>query len=120
MIDTTVQMHQAIIVFVSASLVIFTIIAIFLIKLLIELSHLTQAAQKTIIILNEELEPTIVELQTALKNINAVATSADEKVEVLKNNIASVIDPISETFLKFKLNILKGISQGIKLFKKDK
>ncbi|HIZ28354.1 MAG TPA: DUF948 domain-containing protein [Candidatus Adamsella sp.] len=120
MIDTAMQMHQAITVFVGASLIIITIVAVFLIKLLIELSHLTQAAQKTVIILNEELEPTIVELQTALKNINAVATSADEKVEVLKNNIASVIDPISETFLKLKLNVLKGISQGLKLFKKDK
>jgi predicted PurR-regulated permease PerM len=119
MSGTSIQMQQAIMFFAYSSSVILIITGVFLIKLLIELSSLAQSLQKTSFILNEELEPTIAELQTALKNINAVATSADEKVEVLKNNISSVINPLSETFMTVKLNVLKAIAQGIKLFQKE-
>ena len=74
MIDTAMQMHQAITVFVGASLIIITIVAVFFIKISIELFHLTQAAQKTGFIFNEKLGTTLVELQTPLKKIKTETT----------------------------------------------
>lgn len=116
--EIPVLLQQSLIFFTYTTSVVLIILAIFFIKLLIELSNLTQVFQKIATIVDNELEPTLKELQTALKNVNAVATSADEKVEAIKNNVNAVITPLQSGFAKFKLNLLKGVAEGIKMFQK--
>lgn len=116
--DLSPFLQQALIFSIYTTTIVFVVIGVFLVKLLIELSTLSKTSRNAVEMLNKELEPTIIELQTAIKNVNTIASTADEKVEALKNNVSSIIDPLQSNFAKIKLTVLKGIAQGINLFLK--
>lgn len=116
--DLSPFLQQALIFSIYTTTIVFVVIGVFLVKLLIELTLLSKTSQGAVEMLQKELEPTIAELQTAIKNVNTIATTADEKVEELKNNMNSIINPLQSSFSKIKLTLLKGIAQGINLFLK--
>jgi uncharacterized protein YoxC len=116
--DLSPLLQQSLIFFAYTTTIILVVICVFLVKLLIELSQLTKTSQEVATLVKEELEPTISELQKALKNVNAIASTADEKVEALKNNVSSIINPLQSNLANFKLKILTSLSKGIDLFLK--
>ncbi len=116
--DLTPFLQQALIFSIYTTTIVFVVIGVFLVKLLIELTTLSKTSQSAVEMLQKELEPTITELQTAIKNVNTIASTADEKVEALKNNVSSIINPLQSNFAKFKLTLLKGLAQGINIFLK--
>lgn len=111
-------LEQSIIFFSYTTTIILVVITVFVVKLLVELSRLTQTSQKVIEMFGQEIEPTILELQKALKNVNTIASTADEKVEALKNNVDAIIKPLQSNLAKFKLGFLQTIAKGLNLFLK--
>ena len=111
-------LEQSLIFFTYTTTIILVVLSVFWVKLLIELSLLTKTSQKVVETFGKEIEPTILELQTALKNVNTIASTADEKVEHLKNNVNAIFNPLQSNFAKFKLTFLKAIAQGLNLFLK--
>jgi len=109
-------LQQSLIFFTYTTTIILVVISVFLVKLLIEISSLTQTSQKVVEMFGQEIKPTILELQEALKNVNTIATTADEKVEALKHNVSAILNPLQSKFAKYKLSFLKAIAKGLDLF----
>lgn len=116
--DLSPFLQQALIFSIYTTTIVLVIVAVFLVKLLIELTILTKTSQSAVEMIQKELTPTISEFQTAIKNVNTIASTADEKVEALKNNVNSMINPLQSGFVKFRLTVLKGIAQGINMILK--
>ncbi len=88
--------------------IIIIVVAVFLIKLLIDLSALAKNLNKTSILLNDELKPTLTELKQTLASINSIVKSTDKNVDNFKS-------AVERTFGKTKLiseSILGGIIKG--------
>ena len=73
--DLSPFLDQALIFFAYTTTVVVVVVSVFLIKLLIELSELAKISQKVAYMLKNEFEPTVIELQKALKTINSVCLS---------------------------------------------
>lgn len=116
--DLSPFLQQALIFSIYTTTIVVVVIGVFLAKLLIELTTLSKTSKSAVEMLQKELEPTIAELQTAIKNVNTIASTADEKVEAFRNNVNSIINPLQSGVAKFKLTFLKGIAKGINLFLK--
>lgn len=118
--DLSPFLDQALIFFAYTTTVVVVVVSVFLIKLLIELSELAKISQKVAYMLKNEFEPTVIELQKALRTINSVAGNADKKVENIKQNLSSIINPLNANIDKFKVKFLQGLNKGINwVLKKD-
>lgn len=105
--------------------IILIIVGGFLIKLLIDLSKLTKNVDSTTTIVKSEIEPTLQELNKALKSINSIAQNADKQVNSLAKLFEDVLGASALLFTKAKNisgGLLKGVVKGlvttIKLFLK--
>ena len=88
----------------------------FLVKLLIDLSTLTKNVDETTTIVKSELEPTLQELNTALKSINSIAQNADKQVHSLSKTFENVLGASAGIFSKAKDlsgGLVKGITKGL-------
>ena len=72
------------------TLIILIVIAVFLVKLLIDLSTLIKNVNQTSIMLNTELKPTLDELQATLQSINSIIKNTD-------NNMINIKDAVENT-----------------------
>jgi len=97
----------------------------FLIKLLIDLSKLTKNVDETTTIVKSEIEPTLQELNTALKSINSIAQNADKQVNSLAKLFEDVLGASAVMFTRAKnlsggllKGVIKGLATIIKLFLK--
>lgn len=111
--DLSPFLTQALIFFAYTTTVVLVVVSVFLIKLLIELSELTKISKKVAYMFKNELEPTLIELQKALKTVNSVAGSADKKVETIKQNLNSIINPLNANIDRFKVRFLQGLNRGL-------
>lgn len=105
--------------------IIIVVVSGFLIKLLIDLSKLTKNVDETTTIVKTEIEPTLRELNNALKSINSIAQNADKQVDSLGKFLETAIGAGAIAFTRAKKlsgGLLKGLVQGlatvIKLFLK--
>lgn len=103
----------------------FVLVSGFLIKLLVDLSRLTKNVDETTSIVKAEIEPTLKELNNALKSINSIAQNADKQVDSLAKLFENVMGASALAFTRAKKlsgGLLKGAVQGlvtvIKLFYK--
>lgn len=96
--------------------VMFIIVGGFLIKLLADLSKLTTNLNETTSIVKSELEPTLHEINNALKSINSIAQNADKQVDSLSKLFENILDASALTFNRAKKlsgGLIKGLVQGI-------
>lgn len=105
--------------------IIIVVVSGFLIKLLIDLSKLTKNIDETTTVVKTEIEPTLRELNNALKSINSIAQNADKQVDSLGKFLETAIGAGAIAFTRAKKlsgGLLKGFVQGlatiIKLFLK--
>ncbi len=112
---------------VSFSILMFTtvvclvVLTVFVCKLVISVTKLSDNANIIATSVQQEIEPTLKELKEAAKSINSIANSADEKFTNSKANIASLIGLstcLGGKIKGFTQGILKGVSFGLGLFKK--
>lgn len=96
--------------------IIFTVICIFLVKLLIDLSKLTKNIDETTTIVKSEIKPTMDEFNNALKSINSIAQTADKQVDSLSKLFESIMGVSTLAYTRAKKlsgGLVKGIVQGL-------
>ena len=96
-------------------------LTIFVCKLLISMTRLSDNANIVATKVQQEIEPTLKELKEAAKSINSIANSADAKFQNSKLGLASIIGAtacLGGKLKSFSQGIMKGLSFGMGLFKK--
>lgn len=120
-----IVLNQGLTFLAIATGVIFLVVGGFLIKLLIDLSKLTKNLDETTTIVKSEVEPTLQELNKALKSINSIAQNADKQVDSLSKFFENALGAGAVAFTRAKQmssgvikNIVKGLVTLFKLFLK--
>jgi len=93
-----------------------TLVSIFLIKLLTDLSKLTKNVDETTTIVKAEIKPTLDEFNNALKSINSIAQTADKQVDSLSKLLENIMGVSTVAYTKAKKlsgGLVKGLVQGI-------
>ncbi len=115
-----IALNQGLTFLAWATGIVVIVVAGFLIKLLIDLSALAKNLNQTSILLNDELKPTLKELNSTLGSINAIVKSTDKNVDNFKT-------AVERTFGKTKLlsesifgGIIKGFTTVYSMFAKSK
>jgi|GEM_PF-1403904 len=108
-------------VLMYTSAVVILVVGIFLVRLLIDLSKLSNTAKNAGEVIQNELEPTLKELQQTAKSINSIVHSADSQIEGVKKAFVGAADATRNVGHKMGgifAGLAKGLALGIKLFKK--
>ena len=115
------MVNTSIIILLLTTTACIVVLSVFVVKLVISVTKLSDNANTIATSVSKEIEPTLQELKEAAKSINSIANNADTKFQNAKTGIASAIG-LSACFggkLKdFIQGISKGISFGMKMFKK--
>ncbi len=109
------------IILIWVSVVSIILITIFLIKLLYDLSDLTKSMTKGSEMLQNEIEPTLKELNEAVASLNKVSGIAKEHVERIQKTIHNITNGMSAVGGKIQglfSGLSNGIQFGLKLFRK--
>lgn len=96
--------------------IIVVIVGGFLAKLVFDFSKLTKNLDETTSIVKSELEPTLQEVNNALKSINSIAQNADKQVDSLSKVVENVLGVSAVAFARAKKlsgGIVKGLLQGL-------
>lgn len=120
-----VILHHGLTFLAIATGIIIIVVGGFLVKLLIDLSKLTKNLDDTTTIVKSEIEPTLQELNNALKSINSIAQNADKQVDSLSKLFENVLGAGALVFTRAKKlsgglvkNVVKGLATVIKIFLK--
>lgn len=101
---------------IYGSIVLLTLISIFLIKLIIDFTSLVKSLQSLVVIVKHDLAPTMKEFKRALININSLTQSTNSQFKdlnsAIKEGLGVLSSSTSSISSKTKL-ILEGIKQGI-------
>lgn len=118
-----IVLNQGLTFLAIATGIILLIVGGFLTKLLIDLSKLTKNLDETTSVVKSEIEPTLQELNKALKSINSIAENADKQVGSLGKLLEDTIGAGSIIFSKARdlsgglvKTIAKSVVTLIKLF----
>lgn len=108
-------------VFITVAIVLLIICGVFLIKLMVELSRLTNSLNDIATVVKSDLEPTIKEVKLTLKSINSIVQEADKKVSDFSGIATKLLGATSVALTSVKGltgSFWKGLSAGMNLFKK--
>lgn len=112
-------LEQGLIILVFTTIVVLIILTIFAVRVLINTFKLTKNLDKTAEILNNELEPTIRELNQVLTNVNKIADSADTQMNNAKQVLTKILGTAGVALggLKaFSGSFFKGFTSALNLF----
>ena len=108
-------------VLMFVSVVCIVVLTVFAVKLVVSVTKLTDNANAIATSVSKEIEPTLQELKEAAKSINSIANNADTKFQNAKAGIASALGLsacVGGKLKDFIQGISKGVSFGMKMFKK--
>lgn len=88
------------------------VVGSFLVKLIIDLSKLAKNVDETTTIVKAEIEPTLQELNKALKSINSIAQNADKQVDTLGKFLENAFGVGALALTRAK-NISGGLLKGL-------
>ena len=115
------MVNTSLIILLLTTTVCIIVLSVFVIKFVISITKLSDNASTIATSVSKEIEPTLQELKEAVKSINSIANNADAKFKNAKVGIASALG-LTACFggkLKdFIQGISKGVSFGMKMFKK--
>ena len=114
-------LEQGLIILVFTSIVVLVVLSIFLVKVLLNVLKLTKNLDETTTIINNELEPTIKELNQVLINVNKIADSADSSITNVKSVLSTVLGATGTVVNGLKSvsgSFLKGFISAYKFFSK--
>ncbi len=115
------HLDVSLVILIYATVAVLLVIAGFLVKLLFDLSSLARTTQSAVELVQNELEPTLKELQETAVSIKSIANTADEKITSLKDTFFGAIEKTTCITKKLKSvlsGVARGIGVGIKLFRK--
>ena len=113
--------HVSFSILMFVTIVCLVVLTVFVVKLIISVTKLTDNANVIATSVQKEIEPTLQELKEAAKSINSIANNADSKFQNAKTGIAALMGAsacLGGKFKSFVQGISKGISFGINMFKK--
>jgi len=120
-----IVLNQGLTFLAIATGIILVVVGGFLVKLLIDLSKLTKNVNETTTIVKSELEPTLHELNVALKSINSIAQNADKQVDSLSKVFENLLGASAGVFNRARdlsgglvKGLVKGLVTVIKMFMK--
>lgn len=108
-------------VLMFVSVICIVILTVFICKLIVSITKLTDNANVIATSVQKEVEPTLKELKEAAKSINSIANSADTKFQNAKVGLAGLVGATAcfgGKVKDFYKGIMKGINFGMNLFKK--
>ncbi len=114
-------MDTNLVILIWVSIVAIVVVCGFLIKLIIDLSKLIQSMTQASNMIQEELEPTLKELNEAAESVKSIAGVTKEQAENFQKTIKNIMGATSVVGHKVQGlfdGIIKGLSFGFKLFKK--
>ena len=103
-----VILNHGITFLVVVTAIILCVVAVYLIRLLKDLSVLTKNLNETSEILNNELKPTLQEVNETMRSINTIIRNTDEGVGNVKSGIATALTKTME----FSGNLFSGFVKG--------
>lgn len=113
-----IALNQGLAFLAWASGIVIIVVAVFLVKLLIDLRELTKNFNETSIILNTELKPTLKEINETLHSVNEIVKRTDKGVDNFKSAVEKTFGKtkiISESLFS---GLLKGFTTILRLFTK--
>ena len=108
-------------VLMFVSVICLVVLTVFVVKLIISVTKLTDNANVIATSVQKEIEPTLKELKEAAKSINSIANNADTKYQKAKTSLASFFGAsacLGGKLKSFIQGISKGVSFGMNMFKK--
>ena len=108
-------------VFMFVSAICLIVLTVFVVKLIISATQLTNNANVIASSVQKEIEPTLKELKEAAKSINSIAANADTQLQSTRAGLSSFINAtncLGGKLKSFSQGILKGVAFGLGLFKK--
>lgn len=115
------MVNASIIILLLTTTVCIVVLSVFVVKFVISATKLSDNANTIATSVSKEIEPTLQELKEAAKSINSIANNADTKFKNAKVGLASALG-LSACFggklKEFFQGISKGVSFGMKMFKK--
>lgn len=115
------MVNTSIIILLLTTSVCIIVLSVFVVKLVISITKLSDNANTIATSVSKEIEPTLQELKEAAKSINSIANNADTKFQNSKAGIVSAIGLsacLGGKLKDFIQGISKGISFGMNIFKK--
>jgi len=115
--DTNISLN----ILLITTIICLVVLTVFVIKLIISITRLSDNANVIASSVQKEIEPTLKELQEAAKSINSIANTADEKFAGVKSGLTTVVGAgsiLGGKLKSFSKGILKGIAFGLNLLKK--
>ncbi len=96
------------------------VIAVYLVKLLKDLSVLAKNVNETSILMNTELKPTLKELSETMRSINSLVQSTDEGVGNVKTSIENAFTKTKSLSESVLGGFIKGFTTIYSLFNRKK
>ena len=120
----TVQLHQSLTFLAYATSFFVVVIGIMLVKLLFDLSKLTQNINETTTIVKTELEPTLKNINKSVEIVSGIIIKADEGVQKVKGFFSKtpfkILGNITKLTGKATKGFLGGLIAAFKLFSNSK
>ena len=114
-------LEQGLIILVFTSIIVLVVLTVFAVKVLINFNKLTKNLDETTVMLNEELKPTIKELNEVLVNVNKIADKADMQFNSAKQLISKILGVSGLLFngvKSFSGSFFKGFTTAMSMFTK--
>lgn len=113
-----IALNQGLTFLAWATAIILIVVAVFLVKLLIDLSTLIKNVNQTSIMLNTELKPTLDELHETLQSINTIIKNTDSNMVNLKDAVESTLGKTKAFTGSLFSGVINGFGTVWKLFTK--
>lgn len=108
-------------IFITVAAVLLIIVSVFFVKLIIELSRLTNNLNDISTVIKSDIEPTIKEIKTTLQSLNSIIQVTDKNMSNFKSITSKVLGAGSIAFSGIKGftgSFWKGLKTGMSIFGK--
>lgn len=111
-----IALYQGLTFLAVATGIIVVIVGGLLAKLVFDFIKLTKNIDETTTIVKSEIEPTLHEVNNALKSLSSIAQNADKQVDSLSKLVENVLGVSAVAFARAKKlsgGVVKGLVQGL-------
>jgi predicted PurR-regulated permease PerM len=113
-----IALNQGLTFLAWGTLIVLIVIAVFLVKLLMDLSTLIKNVNETSLMLNTELKPTLDELQETLKSVNSIIRNTDNSMVNLKGAVENTLGRTKAFTGSLFSGLINGFGTMWRLFSK--
>lgn len=108
-------------IFIIVTIVLLIVVSVFLVKLIIDLSRLTNNLNDISTVIKSDIEPTIKEMKSTFQSLNSIIKVTDRNVSAFRGVASKLLGVGSAALSGIKGvtgSFWKGVSAGINIFGK--